>query len=260
MSLQADIARMLRAGRATRERMGPGRTADAVRREYGRRIDALAASLERAHDRGAKDGIRDARLDRLGREIALPSGAEYAETRAVELLTSMAAEQRLVLARVSAYANRLRLSATQRLHLMRSAAGLNTRQAEALLRRHATMLEAGTSARVIRQTLTQQSDRWIAQRARMIAETEDAVAGNRGKEAAWRDGQALGLISRSARRVWRTHLDERTCPTCSALDGVSIPIDGAWDASGVAVASPGEVHPHCRCGEELIDVSLTKAA
>src|SRR5207253_990159 len=137
--------------------------------------------------------------------------------------------------------------------------GLNWRQANTLLRRHDLMVGTST-ADLRRRALIDQGNRLRDQRARMIARTEEAVAENVGREAAWTTGQRLGLISTHARRVWVTAPDERTCPTCSALDGVSVPIDGTWDVAGVAVASPGEVHPHCRCSETLEDGPGLRAA
>lgn len=261
MPLQAEVERLLRSGREqiiTRGRV-VGQTADAVRRAYGRRLDPLEKELQRAFDRGARDGVRQAGLDRLGREVSALDGAPHARARTLRLLGDMAAEQRRVLAVVDRYARVNQLSPTRRLDLIRAAGGLNWRQANALLRRHELMLGAST-ADLRRRALTDLGNRMRHQRARMIARTEAAVAENVGREAAWHVGRDLGLISSRARRVWVTALDERTCPTCSALDGVSIPLDSSWDVAGVAIATPGAVHPHCRCSETLEDGPVRRAA
>lgn len=252
MSLLAEVQRLLRSGR---EQIGRrrliGEQADAVRRAYGQRLDALEREMARAYERGAQEGKRQGGLDRLGREISDLDGLPHARQRTLDLLTEMAAEQRRVLVMVDREARLLGLSPSRRLDLLRAVGGLNRRQAETLLRRHRAMLEAGQPHRVLRRNLVAEGERARAYRASMIARTEAAVANNQGREAAWRVGRDLGLLPPSVRRVWRTTLDERTCPTCSALDGVSIPFDSTWDAAGKAVTSPGEVHPHCRCFEEL---------
>lgn len=262
MSLLSEIERLLRSGREQVIARGRvvGQTADVVRRAYGTRLDPLEKELTRAFERGARDGKRTAGLDRLGREIADLDGRPHARERTMAMLSDMAAEQRRVLAVVDRYARANALSPTRRLDLIRAAGGLNWRQAQALLKRHDRLLESGLPATLRRRTITDYGNRLRFQRARTIERTERVVAENVGREAAWRVGRDLGLISRFARRVWVTALDERTCPTCSALDGVSIPLDGAWDASGVAVATPGQVHPHCRCTESLEDGPVRKAA
>jgi hypothetical protein len=261
VSLLAEVERLLRTGR---EQVGRGRVvgeaADRVRRAYGSRLDALERELTRAFERGARAGKADAGLNRLGREVTDLDGGPHARQRTLDLLTDMATEQRRVLVMVDRHARRLGLVPARRLDLLRAAGGLNRRQAETLLRRHELMLERGLPARQRRRALVAEGDRMRRQRARMIARTEAQVAENVGREAAWMVGRDLGLISRAARRVWVTALDERTCPTCSALDGVSIPLDGAWDASGVAVATPGAVHPHCRCSERLEDGPAARRA
>jgi hypothetical protein len=251
MSLLSEIDRLLRQGREQAKRTArAGDIATEVRRTYGRRVDAIAAEIDRAFARGVKEGFRQARMDSLGRTVSAPEG--YSQQRALDLLTNMSTDQRRVLAAVDRYARRMGLPPARRLDLLRASGGFHWRQAEHLTKRHAAMLQAGVPHRQLRRNLVQLGDRWRMQRARMIARTEAAVAENVGKEQAWKLGQALGLIPRFAKRVWVTALDERTCPTCSALDGITIPIDSSWESSGRAIATPGAVHPHCRCSEELV--------
>jgi hypothetical protein len=262
VSLLSEIERMLRQGReqATRSRDRAADIADAVRRQYGNRVEDLERELALAFDRGARAGQRQAGLDRLGRTLTNPDASDaYTRQRALDLLTDMAAEQRRVLAVVDAYSRRWGLSPARRLDVLRAAGGLNWRQAQALLRQRDRMADNGVPTRQLRTQMVAYGDRLRLQRARTIARTEAQVAANVGQEAVWRAGQGAGLISSRARRVWVTALDERTCPTCSALDGVSVALDEPWDAGGVAVATPGAVHPHCRCSEELVG-AYAKAA
>lgn len=258
MSLWAEVDVLLRRGRvpSRSKARSAADAADNVRRLYGNRLDALERELRAAFERGARKGQREAGLARL---LGLPDASPYAGQRAVDLLTAMAAEQRRVLVLVDRYAAQWGLAAGRRRELLRAAAGLNWRQAQALLRQRDRMADAGQSAAQVQRATQAYGDRLRAQRTRMIARTEDAVARNAGKEAAWRAGLDAGLVPRTARRVWVTALDERTCPTCSALDGVSVAIDEPWDAGGVAVASPGEVHPHCRCSQEIVGARAVAA-
>lgn len=262
MSLLAEVERLLRSGREQFIAHGAiiGRTADGVRNAYGRRLDPLETELTTAFERGARAGRRGAGIPARALDLAaLKGGLPHARQRTLDLLSDLAFEQRKVLVLVDRHAYLNRLSPSRRLDLVRAAGGLNWRQAQALLKRHDLMLSKGFTANVRRHLITQVGNRMRRQRATMIARTEAAVAENVGREAVWRLARDRGLIPSTARRVWVTALDERTCPTCSALDGISIPLDSSWDASGRAVATPGAVHPHCRCSEE-IQIGRAKAA
>ena len=262
MALLGEIERLLRQGReqATRTRSRATDVSDAVRRVYGQRLAALEKELARAFNRGAQDGVAQVGLDGIGRTLTRPETLDaYTRDRAMRLLSDMAAEQRRVLLVVDRYARRFDLAPARRLDILRAVGGLNWRQAQALLRYRDKLANRDVPTRQLRAQMVAYGDRLRRQRATMIARTEDAVAENRGREAVWREGQALGLISRRARRVWRTAADERTCPTCSAMDGVSVALDEPWDVAGVAVGSPGEVHPHCRCSEEIVEAAAKAA-
>lgn len=90
------------------------------------------------------------------------------------------------------------------------------------------------------------------QRAQVIANTELAYAYNNGYHENMRQAMQAGLIS-GVKKVWSTAYDERTCPICGSLNGVSIGFDESFDGhvkkavgyKGVDVIPPA--HPSCRC-------------
>ncbi|MBI1296674.1 phage portal protein [bacterium] len=81
------------------------------------------------------------------------------------------------------------------------------------------------------------------QRARLIASTEITRAYAEGQKAGYRATD--GIISRIE---WRTSRDERVCPICGPLSGVTTTLDGSFThpVTGRTYAAP-PAHPQCRC-------------
>lgn len=90
------------------------------------------------------------------------------------------------------------------------------------------------------------------ERALGIAQTEIALAKNRGQEFAWEEAQASGALVPGAKRKWITRRDERVCPLCGPMHGQLADIGGVWHTAAGDVETPNHIHPKCRCNEELV--------
>lgn len=142
---------------------------------------------------------------------------------------------------------RLRLGRTE-LHqaeieaLIRAAAGLTQMQANALTTMFLDARNRGQAPKQLAALLDAASKRYLRARAKTAAGTE-----------AWRAWQ-LGMFSAAAQkqrvanaqvvRTWITARDERVCPRCGSLDGMTQPMGQAFP--------DGEppIHPSCRCDLE----------
>jgi len=118
-----------------------------------------------------------------------------------------------------------------------------------------TGAEMGLSVRAIEDRANRMAANYAARqhryRAMMIARTELADAYNHGAYFGTLDAQEKGYLG-ACKKIWVTAFDERVCPTCSALDGVSVNMDAMFPGG---VFLPPK-HPNCRCGVEFRQVSV----
>lgn len=99
----------------------------------------------------------------------------------------------------------------------------------------------------------------LSRRGAMIGDIIGIAAINFGKQLMYMDAIDRGLMDEGERKVWVTALDERVCPTCGPMDGISIPMTKAFSVTmpkpKTARGSRREtvellvppVHPNCRC-------------
>jgi SPP1 gp7 family putative phage head morphogenesis protein len=83
-------------------------------------------------------------------------------------------------------------------------------------------------------------------RAELIAATETMAAANAGQQEAWDQAVEDGLLTGQEQQVWITTPDERLCPICEPLDGVTAGLDDYFDVDGDQIDGP-PAHPRCRC-------------
>lgn len=102
-------------------------------------------------------------------------------------------------------------------------------------------------------------DRYLEHRATVIGNVHTFTALNSGRQMLLSEGIAQGFLKRNMRKVWVTAIDERVCEICGPMDGVAVPILGAFTVSypdpktergtkrraAKLVVPP--VHPNCRC-------------
>lgn len=83
-------------------------------------------------------------------------------------------------------------------------------------------------------------------RAEVIARTETMRASNEGQTQAWDQALDEGLLTGTEQKEWITTPDDRLCPVCEPLDGVTVALDDRFDVDGDEIDSP-PAHPNCRC-------------
>lgn len=83
-------------------------------------------------------------------------------------------------------------------------------------------------------------------RAETIARTETMKASNMGQQLAWDDATEHGLLTGFERKQWITTPDDRLCPVCEPMDGVTVGMDEMFDVEGAHLEGP-PAHPNCRC-------------
>jgi SPP1 gp7 family putative phage head morphogenesis protein len=96
--------------------------------------------------------------------------------------------------------------------------------------------------------LADEIDRVIGDEARSetIARTETMTAANAGQQEAWDQAVDKGLLTGTELQVWIVTPDDRLCPICEPLDGVTAGLDETFEVDGDAIDGP-PAHPNCRC-------------
>lgn len=96
-------------------------------------------------------------------------------------------------------------------------------------------------------------------RAEVIARTETMKVANAGQQLAWGQAVDQGFLTGDELQVWITTPDDRLCPLCEALDGVTAPLGEPFESDGESYDGP-PAHPQCRCSIGLQPVSIRGAA
>ena len=141
--------------------------------------------------------------------------------------------------------------------ILMEVAGLTERQALALQNYRRGLEAKGVQPADIARFAQAQRDRYIRQRAEMIARTETVAAANGGQQATWQEAVREGFLPPDAKRRWMTALDERVCVVCFPMDGQVRGIDEPFQspATGETWEIP-PAHVSCRCAMSLDPESL----
>lgn len=113
-------------------------------------------------------------------------------------------------------------------------------------------------------TLLDLTEDMMKARARVMADNEVFTALNFGRQIAYMEAQKAGLLPQNATKTWVTALDERVCPVCKPMDGVTVPLLDAFEVmqplpktgrgknrkSTKHIIPP--VHPRCLPGDSLV--------
>lgn len=83
-------------------------------------------------------------------------------------------------------------------------------------------------------------------RAETIARTETMRASNEGQLEAWDQAKEAGLLTGNEKKEWIVTPDDRLCPVCEPMDGVTVGLDELFDVDGDQIDGP-PAHPNCRC-------------
>lgn len=83
-------------------------------------------------------------------------------------------------------------------------------------------------------------------RAERIARTETMRASNEGQSQLWDQAIEEGLLNGDEQKEWIVTPDDRLCPVCEPMDGVTVGLNDDFDVEGDAIQEP-PAHPNCRC-------------
>lgn len=122
--------------------------------------------------------------------------------------------------------------------------GMSSAQGDQFARFRQTVMNGPLTPAQKQAALRTTSDKMKADRADKITRTELHRTSNAGVTSYWDQMARRGRLDLNTAYVrWETHPDERRCPKCAPLDGVSTALHGQF-APGIT-APP--LHPNCRC-------------
>ena len=183
----------------------------------------------------------------------------WTDTRAAEFVTSVTDTQiegiRAVVQNAAALNN---LNVDQLARVIRPMVSLTKQQSIANLKYYENLIANGVKEKRALDLSLRYSARQHRYRGMLIARSELAYAYNRGAYEAAKQAQEKGYMGECV-KVWITADDERTCPTCSALDGEIIGLDDEFNFKtkltmpGIKLTPP--LHPSCRCGFQIKEIA-----
>lgn len=193
-----------------------------------------------------------------------PMGAgvlEWTATHAAEFVTNVTATQieglRAVVRRAAVLED---MTVDGLSRAIRPMVGLYKGQAEANLKYYETLIKNGMSEKKALDKSIRYAARQHRYRAYNIARTELAFAYNQGSYEGTKQAQEAGYIGEVV-KVWVTALDERTCPTCSGLEGMRIAMDEDFpfntklEGRNATIKKVPPAHPSCRCAVMYEEIS-----
>ena len=156
--------------------------------------------------------------------------------------------------------------------------GLTRRDAAAADNLWRRMLEDGVEQELADRRMLRYADRLLRRRAENIARTETINAATQGRRLGWQQAADAGYLDpNTARIVWIVTQDDRLCPQCAPLAGMTVGFYDGFTATERATGDLGEaaggitpytggteplkahitvngppLHPSCRC-----DLGLT---
>lgn len=222
-----------------------------------------------------------------GKEFTLnmqtPGIYSWISQRGAEFVTACAQEQKDAISALLVKKMVDEHTVDELARMIRPCIGLTEGQAKAVTKFYDNMVKTLTEAhpkmskdRIRERALDAQlkyAEREHRARALLIAQTESAFAFNRGADEGIRQAQQQGLVGVVLKK-WSTSGDDRVCPVCEALNGVTIGIDGGYDdelkrfvkegrlrqvqissAFRVADSMVPPAHPRCACAVEYVETS-----
>ena len=185
----------------------------------------------------------------------------WTASHAAEFVTNVTATQieglRAVVRRAAVLEN---MSVDELARTIRPMVGLTQQQSIANMKYYENLIANGTSVKRAQDLSIRYAARQHRYRGYNIARTELAFAYSKGAHEGTKQAQEAGYMG-EVEKVWVTAEDERTCPTCSALEGKVVAMDGDFDFNTKLEARhPGirrtpPAHPGCRCAVMYREVS-----
>ncbi len=205
---------------------------------------------ELAREAGAKQvrrALRKAAAPAVGYgfDYTNPDSVEWARLRSATLIREWGASSQAALRAliVQAFEDGIPPAKLGRM-IRASGIGLTERQAVAVARRRAQLVRDGVAEGRVDSLVDRYAAHLLKVRGETIARTEIIAAHTAGAQASWAEAVDEGLLNpETARQVWITDGDERSCELCLALDGQEAALGEPFEEG---VYGPPR-HPACRC-------------
>lgn len=235
------------------------------RQEYSKIItDVILPTWRKAMDQAAinQDDLKDFKWDNYNDRVKL-----FTQQRTADLVTSVTEQQKDAIKALTERVTTGELTADELARVIRPTVGLNASQSRANVRYYETMrnkleqtMEKDVAEKKAREAALKYSEKQSRYRAKMIAETEIAMAYKTGVQESMHQAMDQGVVDLRT-KTWITAGNELVCPECGALNGITIKIDDDFHIGGnithhdgyctieggrVAEAD-GHAHPNCKC-------------
>jgi len=181
-----------------------------------------------------------------------PEVISVARTMSINLSTALNKSTKEILRKIIQDAVEGNLTVIQASRKIRNHVGLLPAHSDAVDRYYETLVQSGAKVKIAQQQADAYAQRLLKYRSETIARTEVARAVGEGQTAMWKQMIQDGYLPTDAKRVWITHIDERTCPICEPMNGVETDVYGSWDTPNGFVMYPSATHPNCRCSSGIV--------
>ena len=239
-------------------------------------VAGAKAATQDAQRRGQfeRTRIRAAQgLEGLIFDQANPEAVAWASTQSAQLVTRVTEETRAALRSTMAQAFIEGWPPEIAARMLRTMVGLTGPQTTAVANLRAKMLDpanaghrifagktairipkTGVTEELIARRTEQYANRLLNLRGRMIARTETIAASNEGQRQLWIQAQQEGLLGSNQVKEWFVTPDERLCPICEPLNGLTALIDQPFPDIGI---QGPPAHVFCRCTMGISTKGLT---
>jgi hypothetical protein len=230
--------------------------------EWSEKYGELAVDLKAGFLAGGAVAytVMDGAKFKLRFDMINPYAVNYASRKLPQIVESYKEDARKIIRSVITEAVSGKYTAQTAAKEIRNHIGLTERYSMAVMNYRADLIGTGVTGEKLDGKVERYSAKLLRIRADTIARTEIIQAQVAGQRALWNEAANQGVFDRStARRVWRTHFDERTCELCKPMDDQEVAFNGVYESPDLGNVNVfGEVlngpplHPNCRCGERLI--------
>lgn len=188
---------------------------------------------------------------------ANPRISRWIDQHTAEMVREVTTESRQAIKAVITRSMTEEMSDIEIFRTVRQSVGLTERMAIASQNVFHAGVENGLDRDEAMREASAYAERALTYRANSIARTESLKAANAGQGEGWNQAADQGLFSRNDAEVeWVVTPDDRLCPYCEQMDGVTRPLDGVWtvpsSSGSFETDNPTDIHPQCRCAQRLI--------
>lgn len=189
----------------------------------------------------------------------------WIKTHGSELVTNCTDEQKEAIRALTLRAVNENMSSAEFARYIRPTIGLTRPQAEAnmklyqttkeMLQKEYPRMKPENVEKRARKAAENYAKKQIRQRAETIARTEIARAYNYAMDEIVRRAIAEGRLP-EMKRVWSTSQDGKVCPTCQAMEGMEVSMDGEFRAKQgkkILIVSLPPAHPRCACAVKYVE-------